>query len=134
VLSGGDDGKECVGEHGEGGVAVPGLPSADGVAPATKELVDTGVRRIVDDCYAEAIATLQRHREQLDRLADTLIERETLNEEEPYAAAGIRGDTAPAAVARGEVRGKQPAAPGMQPDPKPVDDPEGVAVRTRFES
>ena len=32
----------------------------DGVAPATKELVDREVRRIVDECYDEAVATLDR--------------------------------------------------------------------------
>jgi cell division protease FtsH len=84
----------------------------DGVAPATKELVDREVRRIVDDCYDEAVATLREHREQLNRLAHALLERETLDEDDAYAAAGIRRDTAPAAVARGEAPGATPA-PGL---------------------
>jgi cell division protease FtsH len=84
----------------------------DGVAPATKQLVDEEVRRIVDDCYAEAVATLREHRHQLDRLAHTLLERETLDEDEAYQAAGITRETAPAAVARGEVPHTQPA-PGL---------------------
>jgi hypothetical protein len=41
-----------------------------------------------------------------------LIDQETLNEEEAHAAAGIRRETAPAAVARGEVPGTEPA-PGL---------------------
>jgi cell division protease FtsH len=66
----------------------------DGVAPATKELVDLEVRRLVEECYGEAIRTLRSNRERLDRLAQTLLERETLDEHEAYAAAGIAPGTA----------------------------------------
>jgi cell division protease FtsH len=66
----------------------------DGVAQATKELVDREVRRIVEECHAEAVATLVAHREQLDRLARALVERETLDEDEAYAAAGVARDRA----------------------------------------
>jgi cell division protease FtsH len=60
-----------------------------GPSPATGELVDTEARKIVEECYAEAVQTLQSHRDQLDRLAHTLLERESLNEDEAYAAAGV---------------------------------------------
>jgi cell division protease FtsH len=66
----------------------------DGVAPATKELVDLEVRRLVEECYGEAIRTLRSNRERLDRLAQALLERETLDEHEAYAAAGIAPGTA----------------------------------------
>ncbi|HZE65090.1 MAG TPA: ATP-dependent zinc metalloprotease FtsH [Sporichthyaceae bacterium] len=71
----------------------------DGVAPATKELVDSEVRRIIEECYAEAVATLRKHRDQLDRLARTLVEQETLDEVAAYAAAGIPHETAAGALA-----------------------------------
>ena len=87
----------------------------DGVAPATKALVDTEVRRLVDDCYGEAVQTLRGNRERLDRLARRLLERETLDEDEAYAAAGVSRETAPAAVARGEVPGSD-RAPGLPPE------------------
>jgi cell division protease FtsH len=87
----------------------------DGVAPATKELVDSEVRRLVDDCYAEALQTLRSNRERLDRLAHTLLERETLDEDEAYVAAGVPRAQAPAAVARGEAPGSG-RAPGMPPE------------------
>ena len=58
----------------------------DGVAPATKELIDAEVRKIVDACYAEAVELLREHRDQLDRLAHTLLEVETLDEDD-----GVRG-------------------------------------------
>ncbi|WP_448624656.1 ATP-dependent zinc metalloprotease FtsH [Geodermatophilus sp. URMC 64] len=87
----------------------------DGVAPATKELVDAEVRRLVDECYAQAVETLRGNRERLDRLAHTLLERETLGEDEAYAAAGIPREAAPAAVARGETPGGR-RAPGLPPE------------------
>jgi cell division protease FtsH len=86
----------------------------DGVAPATKELVDAEVRKIVDACYAEAVEQLRAHRDQLDRLARALLEAETLDEDAAYAAAGIDRAAAPGAVARGEPPGAQPA-PGLPP-------------------
>jgi cell division protease FtsH len=75
----------------------------DGVAPATKELVDTEARKIIEECYEQALATLRGSRDRLDRLAHTLQERETLDEDDAYAAAGIGRDTAPAAIARSKA-------------------------------
>jgi cell division protease FtsH len=88
--------------------------AADGVAPATRELVDTETRRIIEECYEQALATLRGSRDRLDRLAHTLLDRETLEEDEAYAAAGISPGTAPAAIARGEAPGTTPA-PGTPP-------------------
>jgi cell division protease FtsH len=87
----------------------------DGVAPATKELVDAEVRQIVDGCYAEAVDLLRGHRGQLDRLARALLAAETLDEDAAYAAAGISRASAPGAVARGERPGTPPA-PGLPPE------------------
>ena len=70
----------------------------DGVAPATRELVDTETRRIIEECYQQALATLRGSRDRLDRLAHALLQKETLGEDEAYAAAGISRDTAPAAA------------------------------------
>jgi len=92
----------------------------DGVAPATKELVDDEVRKIVDECYDRALSLLREHREQLARLAHRLLETETLDEEDAYAAAGIARETAPGAVARGEIP-SVPAAPGLPPATSPTD-------------
>jgi cell division protease FtsH len=86
----------------------------DPVSPATRELVDAEVRRLLEECYAEAVATLRSNRERLDRLARTLLDRETLDEDEAYAAAGVTRGTAPAAVARGEVPDRD-RVPGLPP-------------------
>jgi cell division protease FtsH len=50
----------------------------DGASSATEQLIIEEVRRIIDDCYAQAVTTLPEHREQLDRLAHTLLQGETL--------------------------------------------------------
>jgi cell division protease FtsH len=62
----------------------PGGPSAH-----TQELVDREVRRIVDECYAEAIEKLTVNRDKLEALTKALLEHETLDEADAYAAAGI---------------------------------------------
>jgi cell division protease FtsH len=61
----------------------------NGPGPDTRSLIDREVRRLMDECDAEARKTLQDHRLNLDRLAQTLLERETLDADEAYEAAGI---------------------------------------------
>ncbi len=75
----------------------------DGVAPATKELVDAEARRIVEECYGQAMATLRDNRDRLERLAHTLLEQETLDEYEAYAAAGVARQRVPATVAAAQL-------------------------------
>jgi cell division protease FtsH len=47
------------------------------------------VRRIVDECYAQARRSLRENRDKLDSIVSQLLARETLEEKEIYAAAGI---------------------------------------------
>jgi cell division protease FtsH len=65
------------------------FPGVDTVAPRTRELVDAEVRRIVEECYAEAIHSLRDNRDKLDALANALLERETLDELDVYRIVGI---------------------------------------------
>jgi cell division protease FtsH len=67
----------------------PLLPGAEPVSEATKELIDAEVRRIVDDEIDFVRRLLTDNRERLDALADALLENETLDELDAYAAAGI---------------------------------------------
>ncbi len=76
----------------------------DGVAPATKDRVDAEARRIIEECYEQAVTTLQSSRDRLDRLARTLLDRETLDEGEAYTAAGITRETVPVAAAPRKAR------------------------------
>jgi cell division protease FtsH len=78
----------------------PLLPGVAEVSPATQELVDEEVRRVVDDAHQRAVELLRQHRDKLDSLAQALLEHETLDEVDAYAAAGVPRDAprAPAAV------------------------------------
>ena len=60
----------------------------------TLELIDEEVKRILDECAEEAEQTLAEHREQLEQLAQALLQRETLDEPDAYAVAGIPQPTA----------------------------------------
>jgi len=55
----------------------------------TAEAVDDEVRRIIGDSHDEAKRLLTRHRKALDALAEALLARETLNEEEILAVTGL---------------------------------------------
>jgi cell division protease FtsH len=55
----------------------------------TRQMVDAEVRRIVAEALEEVTELLRQHRHQLDALANALIEHETLDEAEAYAAADI---------------------------------------------
>jgi cell division protease FtsH len=76
--------------------AGPLLPGAAEVSPDTQKLLDEQVRRIVDEADRDVVSLLQTNREKLDSLANALLEHETLDEEDAYAAAGVpRAMTAP---------------------------------------
>jgi cell division protease FtsH len=58
-------------------------------SPATRELIDAEVRRIVEECYDRAVAMLKENQARLETLARALLERETLDEADVYATAGF---------------------------------------------
>jgi cell division protease FtsH len=62
---------------------------SNGPSQATRQLVDDEVRRIVDECYAEAVRVLRDNRERLEHLASALLQNETLDAEAAYEAAGV---------------------------------------------
>jgi cell division protease FtsH len=66
-----------------------GDPRMAGVSDGLLDAVDEEVRRITDECYAEARRLLREHRGQLDAIVAQLLEHENLDEPEIYAAAGI---------------------------------------------
>jgi cell division protease FtsH len=75
----------------------PLLPGVAEVSPQTQRLVDEEVHRIVDESHREVVALLQENRGKLDSLAAALLEHETLDEEDAYAAAGVERAKAPSA-------------------------------------
>ncbi|MYR42560.1 ATP-dependent zinc metalloprotease FtsH [Streptomyces sp. SID5910] len=58
-------------------------------APGTLNAIDDEMRRVVDECYDEAVRKLRDHRLQLDALAEALLANETLDEADAYRIAGI---------------------------------------------
>ena len=67
----------------------PLLPGVSEVSEATQELIDSEVRRIVEDAYQAVTRLLAEHRDKLDSLTERLLEAETLDMDDAYAAAGL---------------------------------------------
>jgi cell division protease FtsH len=78
----------------------PLLPGVAEVSPETRKLVDEEVRRIVAEAHDEVVMVLTENRARLDGLASALLEHETLDEDDAYAAAGV---TRPQPSAAGEL-------------------------------
>jgi cell division protease FtsH len=79
--------------------AGPFLPGAAEVSQDTQRLVDEEVRRIVEQAHQQVVELLKANRDKLDSLAKALLEHETLDEEDAYAAAGVPRNAAPPAEA-----------------------------------
>ena len=67
----------------------PLLPGVSEVSEETQRLVDEEVRRLVASLHEEVVQFLQENRDKLDSLAEALLEHETLDQADAYAAAGI---------------------------------------------
>jgi cell division protease FtsH len=77
--------------------AGPFLPGSAEASPETQKLLDEEVRRIVAEAHDEVVGLLTENRSRLDALANALLERETLDEDDAYAAAGVtRSQATPA--------------------------------------
>jgi cell division protease FtsH len=67
----------------------PFIPGSADVSPETQRLLDQEVRRIVAEAHDEVVMLLKENRGRLDSLAEALLEHETLDEDDAYAAAGV---------------------------------------------
>ena len=65
------------------------LPGAKETSEATQQLIDAEVRRLIDDAHHQATDLLTKHRDQLETLTRALLEAETLDMLDAYAAAGV---------------------------------------------
>jgi cell division protease FtsH len=80
----------------------PLLPGAADGSEETRRLVDEEVRQLVSSAHDEVVALLEKNRSRLDSLAKALLEHETLDQPDAYAAAGIEqpsSDEAPERMA-----------------------------------
>jgi cell division protease FtsH len=77
--------------------ANPFLANVDGVAgsrpysEATAAAVDAEVQAIISTSHEDAVRLLRAHRSQLDALAQALLARETLDEQEILSVTGLPG-------------------------------------------
>jgi cell division protease FtsH len=69
--------------------AGPLLPGAGAQSEHTQQAIDQEVRRLVDDAHAAVMRMLSEHQDQLRSLAEALLDAETLDEVDAYAAAGV---------------------------------------------
>src|SRR5262249_60232943 len=76
--------RSMVFEYGMGDSAVSRTMRADNYALSeeTKRMRDTEQARLTDHAYGEAIRVITKHRALLDRVANALLEKETLSREE----------------------------------------------------
>ena len=78
----------------------PFLPGAAGVSEETVRMIDDEVRKLVAEAREEVLTLLHDNRDKLDSLAKALLEHETLDQPDAYAAAGI---DVPASVVEGPL-------------------------------
>ncbi len=88
------------------------------VSNKTAELVDQELKRILSDAFEKARTILTEHRDQLDRLAMALVERETLDRNEVDLV--VAGQTLPPVI--------RPPTPGS---PSPVTPARPAAIPAR---
>jgi cell division protease FtsH len=65
------------------------LTGAADISPVTRQLVDEEVRHLIDHAHQQVTELLCDNRDKLEALAQALLDRETLEQDEAYAAAGI---------------------------------------------
>jgi cell division protease FtsH len=85
----------------------------------TQRLVDEEVRRIVEESHRRVLDLLRENRGKLDSLAQALLEHETLDEDDAYAAAGVphaadRSGDGYSAAARSRSSSLDDARPGSR--------------------
>jgi cell division protease FtsH len=71
-----------------GGGGGPGLSSRP-YAESTQAVIDAEVSRLLREAEQRAIAIIRTHQDDLDRLADLLVDKETVDGEEVYRLLGL---------------------------------------------
>jgi cell division protease FtsH len=93
--------------------------------------IDKEVRAVVDSCYKRAKAIVSDHRDQLDAIANGLLEREVLEKDQVYELLGLtppeetsetkEGDKAGRDSRQTGTQGEDPAIGGLDsPAPQPA--------------
>ena len=97
------------------------------MADSTASIIDSEVRRIVDEAYDAATKILKKHNVELERLAQGLLEYETLDGEEikiiVEGGTLVRNDADDTPVKPGPVRKSRTGLPGTGRPKKPGGEP-----------
>jgi cell division protease FtsH len=67
----------------------PFITGAGETSEATQQVIDEQVRQLIDTAHEDVTALVGTHRDQLEALTRALLEDETLDESDAYAAAGM---------------------------------------------
>jgi cell division protease FtsH len=68
------------------------MASGNSYSDETASKIDAEIKRIIDSAYQETRELLEDHREELEKLAETLLEKETVEREEVLRILGIDKD------------------------------------------
>jgi cell division protease FtsH len=100
----------------------PLLPGAAETSEATQRLIDDEVRRIVESAHQRARTILTDHEQDLRKISEILVKRETIEKEEFLALLDGKDEV--------EVFGaEEPRAPELPLPPAPADRPGREAPR-----
>jgi len=86
------------------------MPGSGSESPRERQLVDEEVRHLIETAHEQVTQTMSANRDKLNALANALLEHETLEQDEAYAAAGIEPP-------RGEVAHGSPDEPADRIQP-----------------
>jgi cell division protease FtsH len=65
------------------------LSGASDISPVTRQQVDEEVRHLIEQAHEQVTQLMSANRDKLDALAQALLDHETLEQDEAYAAAGL---------------------------------------------
>ena len=98
----------------------PLLPGASETSESTQQLIDSEVRRIVDEAQDDVSRLLNDNRARLEALAETLLREETLDQDAAYRAAGVEPPVSAHGLDEREpevVIAANPGGPDVLPEP-----------------
>jgi cell division protease FtsH len=85
------------------------IPGAADISPVTQQLLDEEVRHLIEGAHEQVTELMRANLDKLEALAQALLEHETLEQDEAYAAAGI--------AQAGEPPTAEPSAPAAASAP-----------------
>ncbi|MEW1812571.1 ATP-dependent zinc metalloprotease FtsH [Pseudarthrobacter phenanthrenivorans] len=95
-----------------------GDPRTLGVSEGMLDILAQETRSLIDQCYDRALTLLRENRWRLESMVEQLLAKETLDEPEIYAAAGLQRP--PGTAGHQQQENQAPQAPLTAPAPPPL--------------